>query len=66
MRNRGNSATLKSSGRVTLHIFVKEPEGSSEKILKYVKYTYIRISVSSQNKWFHDSRMYNFPYFQTD
>ena len=30
------------------HIFVKEPEGSSEKILMYVKCTYGRIFVLSQ------------------
>ena len=30
------------------HIFVKEPEGSSEKILMYVKYTYGRIFVPSK------------------
>ena len=35
-------------GRVTSHIFVKEPEGFSEKILKYVKGAYLRISVPSQ------------------
>ena len=31
-------------------IFVKEPEGSSEKILKYVKCTYITISAPNQKK----------------
>ena len=46
-------------------IFVKEPEGSSEKILKYVKCTYGRIFVPSQKK--NDYlRMYNLQYFQTD
>ena len=37
--------TLESYGKVTSRIFVKESEGSSEKILKYVKCTYGRISV---------------------
>ena len=31
------------------HIFVKEPKGSSEKILKFVKCTYGRIFVPSEN-----------------
>ena len=48
------------------HIFEKEPEGSSKKILKYVNCTYGRIFVPSQGKKIHDSRMYNLPYFQTD
>ena len=36
------------------HIFVKEPKGSSEKILKYVKFTYGKIFVPNpkQNSWF--------------
>ena len=34
------------------HIFVKEPEGSSEKILKYVNCTYGRIFVPSQKQNF--------------
>ena len=33
-------------------IFVKEPEGSSEKTLKYVKCTYVRIFVPSQKNKF--------------
>ena len=41
---------LKGHGRVTSHISVKEPEGSSEKILKYVKCTYGRIFVPSKKK----------------
>ena len=41
---------LESRGRVTSHIFVKEPEGSSKKILKYVNCTYGRIFVPSQKK----------------
>ena len=44
--------TLKSRGRVTSHIFVKEPKGSSEKILKFVNCTYIRIFVPSQKNNF--------------
>ena len=32
------------------HIFVKEPEGSSKKILKYVNCTYGRIFVPSKKK----------------
>ena len=44
---RVDSVTLKSHGRMTSHIFVKELEGSSEKILKYVKFKCIRISVPS-------------------
>ena len=32
-----DSVTLESRGRVTSQICVKEPEGSSEKILEYVK-----------------------------
>ena len=43
-----DSMTLKSHGRVTSHIFMKEPEGSSEKILKYTKCTHLRISIPSQ------------------
>ena len=66
MRKRGNSVTLKSRGRVASHMFVKEPEGSSEKILKYVKRTLLRIFVPNPKKQFHDLRMYNFPYLQTD
>ena len=46
------------------HIFVKEPEGSSEKILKYVKCTYGRIFVLNQKNY--DLRMYHLPYFQSD
>ena len=42
--------TLEKNGRVISHIFVKEPEGSSGKILKYVKCTYGRIVVPSQKK----------------
>ena len=42
--------TLKSRDRVTSHIFVKEQEGSSQKILKYVNCTYIRIFESSKGK----------------
>ena len=61
-----DSLTLKSNGRVTSHMFVKEPAGSSEKIIKYVKYIYRRIDVSNEKKIFHDLLMYNFPYFQTD
>ena len=34
------------------HIFVKKPEGSSEKILQYVKCTYGRIFVPSQTNKF--------------
>ena len=34
------------------HIFVKEPEGSSEKTLTYVKCTYERIFVPSQKNKF--------------
>ena len=41
---RGDFMHVKTHGRVTSHIFVKEPEGSSEKILKYLNYTYVRIS----------------------
>ena len=37
-----DSVTLKSCWRVTSHIFVKEPEGSSEKILTNVKCTYAK------------------------
>ena len=44
--------TVKSHGRVTLHIFVKEREGSSEKISKYVNCTYGRIFVPSQKQNF--------------
>ena len=39
------STTLKSRKRVISHILVKKTRGSSEKIIKYVKCTYIRISV---------------------
>ena len=43
--------TLKSHGcEMTSHIFVKEPEGTSKKILKYVNCTYGRIFVTSQEK----------------
>ena len=45
-----DSMTIENHGRVTSHIFVKEPEGSSEKILKYVNYRYGRIFVPSQKK----------------
>ena len=45
-----DSVTLKSRRSVASHIFVKEPEGSSEKILKYVKCTHLRIIVPSQKK----------------
>ena len=34
------------------HIFVKEPEGSSEKTLKYTKCTYGRIFIPSQKNKF--------------
>ena len=44
--------TLKSCGRVTSHIFVKEPEGSWEKIFKYVNCTYGRIPGPSQKNNF--------------
>ena len=52
-------ATLESYGKVTSRIFVKESEGSSEKILKYANCTYGRIFVPSQKEIFHDLRMYN-------
>ena len=44
--------TIKSHGKVALHIFVKEREGSSEKISKYVNCTYGRIFVPSQKQNF--------------
>ena len=47
-RGKWDYVTLKSHGRVTSHIFVKEPEGSSEKKLKYANCTYGRIFVPSQ------------------
>ena len=34
--------TLKSQGRVTLRMFMKEPEESSKKILKYVQCEYVK------------------------
>ena len=37
---RGETVTRKSFGRVTSYIFMKEPIGASEKILKYVNCTY--------------------------
>ena len=42
--------TLKSLGRITSHTFWKEPEGCSEKILKYVKCAYIRISLPRRDR----------------
>ena len=44
--------TVKSHGRVTSYIFVKEREGSSEKILKYVNCTYGSIPGSSKKNKF--------------
>ena len=44
--------TVKSHGRVTSYIFVKEREGSSEKIFKYLNCTYERIFVPSQKQNF--------------
>ena len=41
IEGRGDSVTLKSRGRNHI-FFVKEPEGSSEKILKYIKCTYLK------------------------
>ena len=41
---RGDFMHVKTHGRVTSHIFVKEPEGSLEKILTYLNCTYVRIS----------------------
>ena len=46
------------------HIFVKEPEGSSEKILKYVKCTYGRIFVQSQKNKFTIYACTIFPTFK--
>ena len=50
MRKKWDSVTLKSRGRVTSYIFVKESEGSSEKILKYAKCKYLSIFFLSQKK----------------
>ena len=47
---RGETVTLKSFGRVTSYIFMKEPIGSSEKILKYVNCTYTSIFVPIEEK----------------
>ena len=56
--------TLKSRRRVTSHIFVKEPEGSSEKILKYVNCTYGRVFVPSQKHNFMICGCTIFPTFK--
>ena len=44
--------TIKNRGRVISHIFVKQTEGSSEKILKYVNCTYGSIPRPSQKNKF--------------
>ena len=62
MRKKWDYITLKSCGRVTSDIFVKESEGSSEKILKYVECKYLSIFFLSQKK--HDLRIYNFATFK--
>ena len=59
---REDSVTLNSRGRVVSHIFVKEPEESLEKILKYVKYIYILISVPNQK---HNFIIYECTIFPT-
>ena len=46
------------------HIFLKEPEGSSEKILKYVNCTYGRIFVPSQKNKFMIYACTIFPTFK--
>ena len=47
-----DSVIIESRGRVTSHMFVKEPEGSLEKKLKYVNCSYGRIFIPNQKQNF--------------